>query len=120
MYKLSNVVLAAVFVLALSSEVWPDNLRSHESPAERFYLRPSIGTAEMLPNGTMRLSLTNPQRPSHQEQLVPVPGSPWFQERLHYGQLEIGPSDPHYEHMLRHLGGLEPGEAKPVPPWPAL
>jgi hypothetical protein len=26
-------------------------------------------------------------------------------------------SHPHYEKVLRHLGGLRPGEMKPVKPW---
>lgn len=28
------------------------------------------------------------------------------------------PGDPHYDEVLAHLGGLTPGETKPVPPWP--
>ena len=28
------------------------------------------------------------------------------------------PSDPDYAMVLRHLGGLKPGEKKLVPPWP--
>lgn len=27
-------------------------------------------------------------------------------------------SHPQYREILEHLGGLEPGETKPVPPWP--
>jgi len=26
-------------------------------------------------------------------------------------------SDPKYSAILKHLGGLKPGEEKPVPPW---
>lgn len=26
--------------------------------------------------------------------------------------------DPQYDDILRHIGGIKPGEEKPVPPWP--
>jgi hypothetical protein len=29
------------------------------------------------------------------------------------------PSHPDYQMVLAHLGGLEPGESKPVPPFPS-
>jgi len=28
------------------------------------------------------------------------------------------PDDPKYKETLEHIGGLKPGEEKPVPPWP--
>jgi hypothetical protein len=28
------------------------------------------------------------------------------------------PSDPRYQEVLKHLGGLKPGDDKLVPPWP--
>jgi hypothetical protein len=34
------------------------------------------------------------------------------------GFLTYPPSDPQYAEILRHLGGLKPGETKSVPPWP--
>jgi hypothetical protein len=34
------------------------------------------------------------------------------------GYFTYAPTDTDYESVLRHLGGLEPGESKPVPPWP--
>ena len=34
-------------------------------------------------------------------------------------RLVYSKSDPRYREVLEHLGGLEPGRAKPVPPWPA-
>ena len=33
------------------------------------------------------------------------------------GRLTYSPGDPNYEAILRHLGGLRPGEVKPVQPW---
>jgi hypothetical protein len=32
-------------------------------------------------------------------------------------QFTYSPSDPNYSKILQHLGGLKPGETKPVPPW---
>ena len=34
------------------------------------------------------------------------------------GQFSYAPADEAYRSVLDHLGGLEPGESKPVPPWP--
>ena len=34
------------------------------------------------------------------------------------GQLTYPPGHPRYDAILRHLGGLRPGEEKPVPPFP--
>lgn len=28
------------------------------------------------------------------------------------------PDDPRYQEIIKHVGGLEPGQSKPVPPWP--
>ena len=33
--------------------------------------------------------------------------------------LRYKPGDPEYSRTLQHIGGLEPGQTKPVPPWPA-
>jgi hypothetical protein len=34
-----------------------------------------------------------------------------------HGWIEYPPSDPMYRSVLEHVGGLRPGESKPVPPW---
>jgi hypothetical protein len=34
------------------------------------------------------------------------------------GLITYLPGDPRYAEVLKHLGGLKPGESKPVPPWP--
>jgi hypothetical protein len=31
-------------------------------------------------------------------------------------ELNVAPGDPHYDALKRHLGGIAPGEVKPVPP----
>lgn len=33
------------------------------------------------------------------------------------GRVVCAPTDEHYEEILAHLGGLEIGESKLVPPW---
>ena len=33
-------------------------------------------------------------------------------------RLVYAPTHKDYREILRHLGGLKPGERKPVPPWP--
>jgi len=32
--------------------------------------------------------------------------------------ITYAPGDADYESVLAHIGGLAPGETKPVPPWP--
>ena len=61
----------------------------------------SIGTATMDPDGTIVLLLraTGPG----------VVGD---------GRITYAPTHAEYQNVLKHLGGLKPGESKPVPPWP--
>ena len=33
------------------------------------------------------------------------------------GTMSYRPGDPKYEEIKRHLGGIKPGETKPVRPW---
>ncbi|HXY08386.1 MAG TPA: hypothetical protein VEI52_11130 [Terriglobales bacterium] len=35
------------------------------------------------------------------------------------GRLVYPPAHPRYKEVLRHVGGLRPGETKPVAPWPS-
>ena len=35
-----------------------------------------------------------------------------------HARLVYPPADPEFANILKHLNGLEPGEQKPVPPWP--
>lgn len=63
---------------------------------------PSIGTATMAADGTIILWLRA------------VAGSGAVGE----GQLTYRKGDKDYDKILEHLGGLQPGESKPVPPWP--
>ena len=61
-----------------------------------------IGTASMQPDGTILLDLR-----------ATGPGGARGDARLAYP-----PGHRDYDMILRHLGGLRPGENKPVPPFP--
>lgn len=60
----------------------------------------SIGIATMLPNGTIVLDLRAAAGDS-----------------IGRGRVTYPPGHAEYAAVLRHLGGLRPGEVKPVPPW---
>jgi hypothetical protein len=62
----------------------------------------SIGTATMQQDRTIVLDL--------------IASGP---DLLGDARLTYAPSDPNYEAILRHLGGLRPGEMKQVQPFPA-
>lgn len=34
------------------------------------------------------------------------------------GQVTYAPDHPDYQEVIDHLGGIRPGQKKPVPPWP--
>lgn len=61
----------------------------------------SVGSAVMLADGTLRLSLraVSP-RGAIGEALMVVP-----------------PDDARYAGLVAHLGGIQPGESKPIPPF---
>lgn len=62
----------------------------------------SIGSATMKDDGTIVLQLR-----------AEGPGG-----MLGDALVVYKPDDPKYQEILDHLGGLKPGEEKPVPPWP--
>jgi hypothetical protein len=63
----------------------------------------SVGRAKMSADGTITLQLRS---------LWPDP--------IAESQLVFAPDDPQYSDIKRHLGGIAPGETKPVPPWCGL
>jgi hypothetical protein len=63
----------------------------------------SVGRAKMSADGTITLQLRS---------LWPNP--------IAETQLVYAPDDPQYDEIKHHLGGLEPGESKPVPPFCGL
>jgi hypothetical protein len=62
--------------------------------------RETIGTATMTEDGTIVMDLR-----------ASSPGA------LGDARISYRPDNPHYQEVLRHLGGLKPGEVKPVPPF---
>jgi len=62
---------------------------------------PSVGVATMLTNGTILVGVGG-DGPAARAQAV----------------LEIHPGDTNYQMIIDHVGGLKPGETKPIPPWP--
>jgi hypothetical protein len=61
----------------------------------------SIGVATMLPNGIILIGVGG--------------GSDSDRARA---VLMVEPGDTNYESIIAHVGGLKPGETKPIPPWP--
>jgi hypothetical protein len=98
------IVLAIGATLAASA-CNASNIRPSSSPVlYRIAAREAarIGAATIGPDGTIELRLR-----------ATGPGS-----MAGEGFLTYPPNDPHYTDILRHLGGLKPGETKSVPPWP--
>ena len=56
----------------------------------------SIGTAVMSADGTVTLTFNGP---------------------IMKGVLAYRRGDPRYARILSHIGGIQPGQKKPVPPW---
>ncbi|MCB9543295.1 MAG: hypothetical protein H6703_12725 [Myxococcales bacterium] len=71
-----------------------DGMRNEKLPT-------SIGSARMEPDGTLVLTL-------RAEDGAGTIGD---------AQFRYGKDHPQYQEVLDHLGGLTPGEEKPVPPW---
>ena len=63
----------------------------------------SIGEAQMLEDGTIVLDLRAEDDSGRRGDA-----------RFYYPK-----NHAEYREILDHLGGLKPGESKPVPPWPA-
>jgi hypothetical protein len=93
----------------LSSAKWAQSHDQHtDYPSPREIVKvaemeqtQSIGTATMRQDRTIVLDL--------------IASGPGLQGD---GRLTYSPSDPNYAAILRHLGGLRPGEVKQVQPWP--
>ena len=61
----------------------------------------SIGVATMLASGTILVGVPGPE-PGSRARAV----------------LMVEPGDSNYQSIIDHVGGLKPGETKPIPPWP--
>ena len=63
----------------------------------------NVGSAYMQPDGTLEMSLrTETQDGTIGEAL-----------------LVVAKDDPRYADMVKHLGGIKPGEGRAIPPFPA-
>ena len=111
--RATDPVLIATLVLALAC-----SNGTASSPAEPIMTKPTtaspqtsigtaaspqapIGTARMLADGTIELDLHARAGGAHGQARVVYP-----------------PTHAEYRRVLAHLGGLSPGQSKPVPPWP--
>ena len=79
-----------------NSEVESEPVKSNVDPIK------SIGEATMEEDGTLVLQLR-----------AESPGGGSGDALFKYK-----PTDPKYQKTLDHIGGLEPGQSKSVPPWP--
>jgi hypothetical protein len=90
--------IVAVAILALSSAATADAQFKRDAPIRCEDLD-SVGTARMSANGVITLRLRS---------LWPEPKAET--------ELAYTPDDPQYDEIKHHLGGIVPGETKPVPP----
>jgi hypothetical protein len=60
----------------------------------------SIGVADMAADGTITLHLKSLWPDAHED-----------------SDLTYAPDDPQYDDIKKHLGGIEPGQSKPIPPF---
>jgi hypothetical protein len=87
-----RLTLWVVLACSFSGVVWAE-----ENPAAA----KSIGVATMLANGTI---------------LIGIGGGPDLDRAR--AVLMVEPGDTNYQSIVDHVGGLKPGESKPIPPWP--
>jgi hypothetical protein len=90
-------VTLALFATDLAGAVVAADRGSQPIPCEDI---DSVGSAKMSADGTITLQLRS---------LWPDP--------IAESQLVFAPDDPQYDEIKHHLGGIAPGESKPVPPW---
>jgi len=84
-----------------AAAAWPLPARAQQSDQVRRIAPELIGMATMLSDGTIVLNLHGGRDSNYAE-----------------GHFEYPPTDKDYDAVLKHLGGLAPGQTKGVPPWP--
>jgi hypothetical protein len=62
---------------------------------------PTIGHATMSADGTITLHLVGD-----------------IKDNIVHSTRNVSPNDPMYKEVKQHIGGIKPGQTKPVPPWP--
>jgi hypothetical protein len=92
-----SAAIGALIAAGLAGAAAAQNRPSDEIPCAAI---DSIGTAEMANDGTITL---------HLRSLWPDP--------IAEGDLTYAPNDPQYQEIKQHLGGIAPGDVKPVKPW---
>jgi len=104
----SLILAMALTYVHAANATPPANERSQEQAYQgKAAVKPNvpdnIGSATMLKDRTIVLSLIY-----------------WFPGGGHTTPAEFTykPGEPKYEEILRHLGGMKPGESKGVKPWP--
>jgi hypothetical protein len=100
MHCAAFVVALAFFAIDLTGKAVAADRSSQPIPCEDI---DSVGTAKMSADGTITLQLRS---------LWPDP--------IAESQLVFPPDDPQYDEIKHHIGGISPGESKPVPPWCGL
>ena len=91
--KLFRVLSVLIF---LSQPAWgAEHEGKNEAP------KPAIGLATMTPDRTINLWF-------------------WIQtDKILADYYKVyKPDDPKYQEIFKHIGGIRPGEYKPIPPWP--
>lgn len=98
-------MLTALLIPCCAPSKKPEPPHSEE---QRAASGPTIGTATMRENGTIEMQL----------RAGTESGSGNGRGIKGDALIKYAPGDPHYDEILKHLGGLKKGESKPVPPWP--
>jgi hypothetical protein len=92
-----SIALSVTFVAAaLAGTIAAADTDSMPIPCEDV---DSVGMAKMSADGTIALRVR----------------SLWYQPVAEY-RFVYAPGDPQYDAIKRHLGGITPGQSKPVPP----
>lgn len=89
-------------LLLLSAAAGAGQERAKPKEAKAAAEQKSIGTATMTPDGVIILDLR----------------SDWHIASKSEARYVYPPNHKRYAEVLQHLGGLKPGEKKPVAPWP--
>jgi hypothetical protein len=92
-----KLIAALLFAMAYAANVAIAADKNDDPPCESVA---SIGVAHMDADGVITMRLRS---------LPPGP--------IAEGEFRYEPGDPHYQEIVLHLGGIKPGETKPVPPW---
>ena len=85
-------------ILAVVALLWASAAFPQSDPKS---LPQFIGTASMSADGTVTVHLTRTADGQYAN-----------------ATFTYKPDDPDYAKTLKHIGGLKPGETKPVKPWP--